>query len=58
VFMSKTDSIFISRFREKLIWLFGGDSKLVTGIVIWIFLICILIVIKRIYNDSYNYGKV
>ncbi|MBS1259234.1 MAG: hypothetical protein MAG551_02301 [Candidatus Scalindua arabica] len=58
VFMSKTDSIFISRFREKLIWLFGGDSKLVTGIVIWIFLICILIVIKKIYNDSYNYGKV
>jgi len=58
VFMSKTDSIFISRFREKLIWLFGGDSKLVTGIVIWIFLICILVVIRRIYNDSYNYGKV
>jgi hypothetical protein len=58
VFMSKTDSIFISRFREKLIWLFGGDSKLVTGIVIWIFLICILIVIKKIYNNSYNYGKV
>ena len=58
VFMSKTDSIFISRFREKLIWLFGGDSRLVTGIVIWIFLICILIVIKKIYNNSYNYGKV
>ncbi len=58
VFMSKIDAIFISRFREKLVWLFGGDSKLITGAIIWVFLICILMVIKRIYNDSYNYGKV
>ena len=58
VFMTKTDAIFISRFREKLVWLFGGDSKLVTGVLIWFFLICILIVIKKIYSNSYNYGKV
>jgi len=58
VFMVKTDAIFLSRFREKLVWLFGGDSKLVTGLIIWVFLICILMVIKRIYSDSYNYGKI
>jgi hypothetical protein len=58
VFMTKTDTIFISRFREKLVWLFGGDSKLITGVLIWFFLICILIVIKKIYSNSYNYGKV
>ena len=58
VFMVKADGMFLVRIREKLVWLFGGDSKLITGIIIWFFLICILMVIKRIYNDSYNYGKI
>ncbi len=58
VFMVKADTMFLSRIREKLGWLFGGDSKLITGIIIWFFLICILIVIKRIYSDSHNYGKI
>ena len=57
VFMVKADTMFISRIREKQVLLFGGDSKLITGIIIWFFLICILMVIKRIYSDSYNYGK-
>ena len=57
VFMMKADGMFLVRIREKLGWLFG-DSKLVTGILIWFFLICILMVIKRIYSNSYNYGKI
>jgi uncharacterized protein len=58
VFMVKADTMFLSRMREKLVWLFGGDSKLVTGILIWAFLICILLVIKKIYSNSHNYGKI
>ena len=57
VFMVKADGIFLSRIREKLAWLFGGDSKLITGILIWFFLICILIVIRKIYSDSYGAAK-
>ncbi|MEK6766291.1 MAG: CPBP family intramembrane glutamic endopeptidase [Planctomycetota bacterium] len=57
VFMMKADGMFLVRVREKMGWLFG-DSKLVTGILIWFFLICILIVIKKIYSNSYNYGKI
>ncbi len=57
VFMMKSDSMFVVRIKEKLGWLFG-DSTLVTGILIWFFLICILIVIKKIYSNSYNYGKI
>ncbi len=57
VFMVKADTMFISRMRKEQVLLFGGDSKLITGIITWFFLICILMVIKRIYSDSYNYGK-
>ncbi len=57
VFMMKADGMFLVRIREKLGWLFG-DSKLVTGILIWFFLVCILIVIKKIYSNSYNYEKI
>jgi CAAX protease family protein len=56
VFMMKSDSIFLVRIREKLVWLFG-DSKLLTGILIWFFLVCILIVIKKIYSDTYGAAK-
>ena len=57
VFMMKADGMFLVRVREKMGWLFG-DSKLVTGILVWFFLICILIVIRKIYSNSYNYGKI
>jgi hypothetical protein len=57
VFMVKADTMFISRIREKLVLLFGGDSKLITGIIIWVFLICILLVIRRIYSDTYGAAK-
>ncbi|ODS31869.1 MAG: hypothetical protein SCARUB_03014 [Candidatus Scalindua rubra] len=56
VFMMKADSLFLVRIREKLGWLFG-DSKLVTGILIWFFLLCVLMVIKRIYSDTYGAAK-
>ncbi len=48
VFMMKADGMFLVRVREKLGWLFG-DSKLVTGVLVWFLLIFILFVIKRIY---------
>ncbi len=48
VFMMKADGMFLVRVREKLGWLFG-DSKLVTGVLVWFFLIFILFVIKKIY---------
>lgn len=49
VFMMKTDSLFLVRVKDKLGWLFG-DSTLVTGVLIWLFLIGILFVIKKIYG--------
>ena len=51
VFMMKTDSLFLARDKDILGWLFGG-SMLVTGILIWFFLIGILFVIKRIYSST------
>jgi membrane protease YdiL (CAAX protease family) len=51
VFMMKADGMFLVRVREKLGWLFG-DSKLVTGVLVWFFLILILFVIKRIYSRT------
>jgi membrane protease YdiL (CAAX protease family) len=51
VFMMKTDSLFLVRVREKQGWLFG-NSTLVTGILIWFFLIGILFVIKKIYSST------
>ncbi len=51
VFMMKVDGMFLVRVREKLGWLFG-DSKLVTGVLVWFFLILILFVIKRIYSRT------
>jgi hypothetical protein len=54
VFMVKADTMFISRMRKEQVLLFGGDSKLITGVIVWVFLICILVVIKRIYSDSYD----
>ena len=50
VFMMKADGIFLVRFREESGWLFG-DSQLVTGIIGWVFLLCILFVIKKIYSN-------
>ncbi|WP_162532425.1 CPBP family intramembrane glutamic endopeptidase [Candidatus Scalindua japonica] len=51
VFMMKADGMFLVRVREKLGWLFG-DSKLVTGVLVWFLLIFILFVIKRIYSRN------
>ena len=51
VFMMKADGMFLVRVREKLGWLFG-DSKLVTGVLVWSLLILILFVIKRIYSRT------
>ncbi|KHE91695.1 MAG: hypothetical protein SCABRO_02584 [Candidatus Scalindua brodae] len=51
VFMMKVDGMFLVRVREKLGWLFG-DSKLVTGVLVWFFLLLILFVIKRIYSGT------
>ncbi len=51
VFMMKADGMFLVRVREKLGWLFG-DSKLVTGVLVWFFLILILFVINRIYSRT------
>lgn len=53
VFMMKADGIFLVRIREKFGWFFG-DSQLVTGVLIWIFLLCILMVIRKIYGNSYR----
>lgn len=53
VFMMKADGMFLVRIREKSGWLFG-DSKLVTGIIIWIFLLCMLFVIKKIYSNTHQ----
>lgn len=55
VFMMKADGLFLVRVREKYEWLFG-DSQLVTGILVWSFLLCILMVIKKIYSNRQNYG--
>ncbi|MCP4269193.1 MAG: CPBP family intramembrane metalloprotease [Candidatus Brocadiaceae bacterium] len=51
VFMMKADGMFLVRVREKLGWLFG-DSKLVTGVLVWSLLIFILFVIKKIYSRT------
>jgi membrane protease YdiL (CAAX protease family) len=51
VFMMKADGMFLVRVREKLGWLFG-DSKLVTGVLVWFLLIFILFVIKKIYSRT------
>ena len=57
VFMMKADGMFLVRVREKLGWLFG-DSKLVTGVLVWFFLILILFVIKRIYSRTVPVNQV
>ena len=57
VFMMKADGMFLVRVREKLGWLFG-DSKLVTGVLVWFFLILILFVIKRIYSRTVPVNEV
>ena len=54
--MMKADGMFLVRVREKLGWLFG-DSKLVTGVLVWFFLILILFVIKRIYSRTVTVSK-
>lgn len=55
IFMMKADGLFLVRIREMWGWLFGG-SKLVTGILVWFFLLCILVVIKKIYNNTHSLG--
>jgi CAAX protease family protein len=55
IFMMKADGLFLVRIREMWGWFFG-DSKLVTGILVWFFLLCILVVIKRIYNNTHRFG--
>ncbi len=56
VFMMKADGMFLVRVREKLGWLFG-DSKLVTGVLVWSLLIFILFVIKKIYSRTVDVSK-
>lgn len=55
IFMMKTDNLFLVRIREKSGWIFG-DGQLVSGILIWFFLLCILIVIKIIYSSTHSCG--
>jgi membrane protease YdiL (CAAX protease family) len=55
IFMMKADGLFLVRIREMWEWFFG-DSKLVTGILVWFFLLCILVVIKKIYNNTHRFG--
>ena len=55
IFMMKADSIFLVRIREKSGWLFG-DSQIVTGFLVWGFLLCILVIIKKIYSNTHNHG--
>ncbi len=55
IFMMKADGLFLVRIREMWGWFFG-DSKLVTGILVWFFLLCILVVIKKIYNNTHRFG--
>jgi hypothetical protein len=49
----KADGMFLNRDRGKMEWLFG-DSKLVTGVLTWLFLICIIFVIRKIYSGTMN----
>ena len=55
--MMKADGMFLVRVREKLGWLFG-DSKLVTGVLVWFLLIFILFVIKKIYSRTVTVNQV
>jgi membrane protease YdiL (CAAX protease family) len=56
VFMMKADGMFLNRVRGKLEWLFGG-SELINGVLTWFFLICILFVIRKIYNGTINVNQ-
>ncbi len=56
VFMMKADGMFLNRIRGKMEWLFG-DSSLVTGFFTWFILICIFIVIKKIYSSTINVNR-
>ncbi|MFQ5714354.1 MAG: lysostaphin resistance A-like protein [Candidatus Scalinduaceae bacterium] len=55
VFMMKSDSLFLVRIRERFEWFFG-DSQLVTGLLIWFFLICFLFIIKKVYSNTHDLG--
>ena len=57
VFMMKADSLFLVRIREKHEWFFGNSNQLVTGFIIWGFLICILFIIKKVYRNTHNSGS-
>lgn len=57
VFMVKADTMFISRMREEQVLLFGGGSKLITGMLVWFLLIFILFVIKRIYSRTVDVSQ-
>ena len=57
VFMVKADTMFISRMREEQVLLFGGGSKLITGVLVWFLLIFILFVIKRIYSRTVDVSQ-
>ncbi len=57
VFMMKADGMFLNRDRGKMEWLFG-DSKLITGVLTWIFLICVIFVIRKIYSGTINDNQV
>ncbi len=56
VFMMKADGMFLDRVRGKMEWLFG-DSKLITGVLTWLFLICIYFVIRKIYSGTTNVNQ-
>jgi len=57
VFMVKADTMFISRMRKEQVLLFGSDSKLITGVLVWFLLIFILFVIKRIYSRTVDVSQ-
>ena len=57
VFMVKADTMFILRMRKEQVLLFGSDSKLITGVLVWFLLIFILFVIKRIYSRTVDVSQ-
>ncbi len=55
--MVKADTMFISRMRKEQVLMFGSDSKLITGLLVWFLLIFILFVIKRIYSRTVDVSQ-
>lgn len=51
IFFMKADSLFVAHVSAKLGWLFG-NFRMVTGVLVWIFLLCMIFVIKKIYSNT------